>query len=148
MIGQDDETRRLAVEEQLEENSTEIRDIQMDSSALPRGSISTGDHIALPSSTGLRLRKTSIHVDTTGNPLPFRYLVIDLSGISFIDMAGVKLFKSLVQDYDRINIHVLFAGAGGEDVLNEQISCSSTDQLTFVSVHFLLIQRLLKTCRM
>ncbi|CAG0918293.1 unnamed protein product [Notodromas monacha] len=58
-----------------------------------------------------KLRKLSVHVDPTGNQLPFRYLLIDLSGVSFVDAAGINLLKSLVQNYDRIYVTVVFAGA-------------------------------------
>ncbi|CAG0914345.1 unnamed protein product [Notodromas monacha] len=122
-------TIRETFEDQQEgtNSSTEIRGIKIDRRSLSAG-VSVGDCLALPGSTGLRLRRTSIHVDTTGHPLPFRYLLIDLSGIGFIDMAGVKLFKSLVQDYDRINIQVLFSGPT-EPVLHMFRKMSFSDEV-------------------
>jgi hypothetical protein len=88
----------------------------IDIKSLTSSGLASSDHVTMTTTTGLRLgdRRSSIHVDTTGNPLPFRYLLFDLSGVSFVDMAGVKLLKSLVQDYARINIQVIFAGPTGE----------------------------------
>ena len=69
-----------------------------------------------PSSSGIQLfRRASSSAESLSHQhiLPFKYLLIDLSGIGFIDMAGVTLLKSLVQDYGGIGIKVLFAAPGG-----------------------------------
>ncbi|CAG0918639.1 unnamed protein product [Notodromas monacha] len=55
-------------------------------------------------------RRNSIHVDRIGNPLPLRYLIIDLSSTLIVDLAAIQFLKTLVVDYDRVNVQILFAG--------------------------------------
>jgi hypothetical protein len=58
--------------------------------------------------------RLSVHHDRRGRPIPFRYLVIDASGLHIIDAAAVRFLKCLVVDYDKVNVRVLFAAATGE----------------------------------
>ncbi|CAG0914346.1 unnamed protein product [Notodromas monacha] len=91
-----------SVSQEESQNGSSNKDSSIDMSK-------AGEHLAAAMS-GVHLRKMSVHFDTNGNPLPFRHLVIDLSGVSFIDMSGVKLLRALLQDYEKINVQVLFAG--------------------------------------
>jgi ABC-type transporter Mla MlaB component len=52
--------------------------------------------------------------DNAPNEVPFKHLIIDLSGMNFIDMAGVKVLQSVAQDYKSVGVEVLFAGAMGK----------------------------------
>jgi hypothetical protein len=70
--------------------------------------------LAPPSGELFDPRKKSVHFDPTGFPLPFRYLLIDLSSVSFVDTAGTKVLKTVVHDFDRIGVTVVFAGATGQ----------------------------------
>ncbi|XP_029644388.1 sulfate transporter isoform X1 [Octopus sinensis] len=42
--------------------------------------------------------------------IPINYIIVDVSGVNFVDTVGVKILKTLCADYDKIDVKVLFAG--------------------------------------
>lgn len=53
-------------------------------------------------------------MDPAEQKLPFRFLVLDLTGVPFVDTAGAKLLASTRIDFKKIGVGVVYAGTTGE----------------------------------
>lgn len=61
---------------------------------------------------GTAWKKNGLSASVTGNQL--HHIVLDLSGVTFIDSVGAKVLKQLIEDYEAVEIKVLLSNVNDE----------------------------------